>query len=69
MTKFNRAEAIEWLATKASHGYDYTIADGRIKDNEKATQREYWNYHDMYSKLSTPKLKKRVAQRVINSAF
>jgi len=68
MTKFNRAEAIEWLAKKASHGYDYTI-DGRIKDNEKATQREYWRFHDRYSKLSTRKLRLYVAQRVINSAF
>ena len=63
-----RAEMIDWLAHEYSDGYDYTLSDGRVKDNEKATIKEYWVWHDILVKLSTARLKKRIAMRVINKA-
>jgi len=64
-----RAEMIDWLAHQRTDGYDYTIGDGRIKDNEKATERVYWDWHDTYAKLSTAKLRTKVAMQVINNAI
>lgn len=64
-----RAEMIDWLAHQRAEGYDYTLSDGRIKDNEKATIKEYWKWRDIYAKYSTTKLRNRVANQVINNAL
>jgi ribonuclease D len=60
---------IDWLAHQKTDGYDYTTFDARIKDNEKAIIREYWEWHDKFAKLSTAQLRKWVTNQVIRNAI